>query len=843
MRIDKSPHATKRSQPIVQATGLPFELHSKKNLQMTEIECEGQENPFSTQEPIKNDTELKNEVVGSLSKFGQAALNYASMDWPVLPLRPGEKTPLTPNGFKDASTDETTIKHWWTKTPNANVGLLVGPESGLLVLDVDNKRGRDGNKSLRELRNKTGFETINTRVETTPSSGFHLYYVYPDELRDKPLKAELAEGLELKHNGYIVAAPSVLKDGGTYEDTNHAVADFPQNWIELCIKEESSQQQWDSIQRRSLNSSSESTCQKYGITMADVLKLPPDARATGEGYLIIHPIHGATGHGNLFVNTKRNLFCCYHHQTGGDPITWIAIREGFIDCSQAGKLDPETFRRCLEVLYSEGLISETVAAIPQENRHSVEELAQWLMRHPKHLIAYYRSVMDEYHQGEWMLKTTMWRQVHRIAYHSKTALLHSDMTGPSRGGKTSLMLRFMKLLPPDRKEVLTTVTPMAIWYKTLRSVEKLTPQVNRQTGEVKTDEHGNVLMRTTLDRESDSTFYVGKVIAILELSEMKDFGVLKALADEYEVGEFIHSTVIDHKSVELKIEGPRCVMTTSVSGIQNDAGKQLLNRFVQTPLDEPTENGTKAKLEMVADRDLDERSIETDPRTPVLKRALELLYADGYNVSTIPPSNDVRGLIKAIDTQLYNDGFNITQIRGFHTFALNAAFEKRFARGDPGTIQIQEEDVLEAWHILTTFGNFARGNLTRAEHKLLNAIPGDPKDALDASDLREITGLGVATINDALRVKDDPVKGQGKFLQYGYVNYIQGDRASLFYRQLDGNQAVSIITKKIEVDGTFFEPLNPCPYPYTNLLDELPDSLNSAEFVRSSESQKAEDEA
>jgi len=772
----------------------------------------------------------------------QSALEYARLGWPVLPLRPGEKKPLTPNGSKDASTDEATIKGWWTKTPDANVGIRVGPESNLLVIDVDNKNRKDGNKSLIEMCGRTNSDALNTHVETTPH-GFHLYYNYPEELMQKPLKAEMAEGIDLKHNGYVVAAPSVLSDGSKYQDDGQAVADFPASWIELCIKDELNQQDWDTIQRRAADRDGGLVCEQYGITMLDVLALPRDARPTGEGYLIKHPIHGASGNGNLYVNTRRNLFCCYRHQTGGDPLTWIAIREGFIDCSDAGKLDNDTFKQCLEVLRRDGLISDTIAAIPQEQRQSVEDLAQWLIRHPKNLIAYYRSVIDDYHLGEWALKTTMWRQVHRIAYHSAMTLLHSDMTGPSRGGKTSLMLRFLTLLPPERKEVVTTATPKAIWYKTRRTIEKEVPIIDPKTGETKTDELGNPLTKKTNSMESDPSFYAGKVIVILELSEMIDFGVLKALADEYEVGEFIHSTVIDQKSVELKIEGPRSVMTASVTGIQNDAGKQVLNRFIQTPLDEPTERSTAAKLEMVAEHYLNERSIDNDPRLPGLKRVLELLYADGYNVVPIPPSNAVQTLVKAIDKQLEKDGFNITQIRDFHTFALNAAFEKRFARGDPGTMQIQEEDVLEAWYILTTFGNFARGNLTRADHKLLDAIPVEVDDALDASDLRENTGLGPATINDALRVKDDPIKGQGKFLQYGYVNYIQGDsRASKFYRMPDGTQAVAKITKRVEVDGKFFEPLNPCPYPYKSLLDEIPDSVNSVEFGFASESQKAEDE-
>jgi hypothetical protein len=57
----------------------------------------------------------------------------------------------------------------------------------------------------------------------------------------------------------------------------------------------------------------------------------------------------------------------------------------------------------------------------------------------------------------------------------------------------------------------------------------------------------------------------------------------------------------------------------------------------------------------------------------------------------------------------------------------------------------------------------------------------------------------------------------------------------------DGTQAVAKITKKVEVDGKFFEPLNPCPYPYTSLLDEIPDSVNSVDFGFASESQTMAD--
>ncbi len=70
-----------------------------------------------------------------------AALDYASRGWPVLPLHtarsharcscgradcssPG-KHPRTEHGVKDATTDENTIRSWWKEHPTANVGIAL----------------------------------------------------------------------------------------------------------------------------------------------------------------------------------------------------------------------------------------------------------------------------------------------------------------------------------------------------------------------------------------------------------------------------------------------------------------------------------------------------------------------------------------------------------------------------------------------------------------------------------------------------------------------------------------------------------------------------------------------
>ena len=66
--------------------------------------------------------------------LSDAALRYAELGYPVFPCAAGGKVPLTPRGFKDATTDAAQIRAWWEKDPDANIGM---PTAGLLAIDVD----------------------------------------------------------------------------------------------------------------------------------------------------------------------------------------------------------------------------------------------------------------------------------------------------------------------------------------------------------------------------------------------------------------------------------------------------------------------------------------------------------------------------------------------------------------------------------------------------------------------------------------------------------------------------------------------------------------------------------
>ena len=107
------------------------------------------------------------------------ALVYSRAGIPVFPCAasgPRRKQPLTPRGHHDATTDLDTIGGWWTRWPDALVGIPTGPDSGVWIFDIDGPAGRC---SLNELMARLGVETIadlTPCVSRTPSGGLHLIF-------------------------------------------------------------------------------------------------------------------------------------------------------------------------------------------------------------------------------------------------------------------------------------------------------------------------------------------------------------------------------------------------------------------------------------------------------------------------------------------------------------------------------------------------------------------------------------------------------------------------------------------------------------------------------------------
>jgi hypothetical protein len=142
-----------------------------------------------------------------------AALAYAEAGLHVFPLKPRSKVPATLDGLKSATTDAEQLRAWWERWPEANVAILAGAESRVVVLDVDAQHGGAG--SLRELERRHG-ELPKTARVLTGGGGQHVYFRHPGpEVRNSA--GRLGSGLDVRGDGgYVVAPPSVHENGRAY---------------------------------------------------------------------------------------------------------------------------------------------------------------------------------------------------------------------------------------------------------------------------------------------------------------------------------------------------------------------------------------------------------------------------------------------------------------------------------------------------------------------------------------------------------------------------------------------------------------------------------------------------
>ena len=103
------------------------------------------------------------------------ALKYAAHGWPVFPVVPGEKIPVTPHGFKDATTDPAQIRAWWSANPGRNIGVATG-RPGPDVVDVDHHGTAGTGFAAWNQAKRAGLVERPLAIVRTPSGGMHAYY-------------------------------------------------------------------------------------------------------------------------------------------------------------------------------------------------------------------------------------------------------------------------------------------------------------------------------------------------------------------------------------------------------------------------------------------------------------------------------------------------------------------------------------------------------------------------------------------------------------------------------------------------------------------------------------------
>lgn len=144
----------------------------------------------------------------------EAAVTLATQGVAVLPLRPGEKAPASPNGINDSSADPQRVAEMFAAHPNAGLGIAPGRgPKPFLVLDADDATAAD---FLTQLLGEPTAYTAG-HAEGSHAGGAHWYVILPAGVTLPNLTVKSAKGLGIDligagGNGYVVAPPTTLTD-------------------------------------------------------------------------------------------------------------------------------------------------------------------------------------------------------------------------------------------------------------------------------------------------------------------------------------------------------------------------------------------------------------------------------------------------------------------------------------------------------------------------------------------------------------------------------------------------------------------------------------------------------
>ncbi|MDP8212641.1 MAG: bifunctional DNA primase/polymerase, partial [Candidatus Zapsychrus exili] len=167
----------------------------------------------------------------SFNRPVDGALYMFYKGYKVFPVKPGRKDPVLIGWQEWADTaTEQLIIDTGTANPTYNWGIRL--EENDIVIDLDKKKGKDGEASLQKLEATHGKLPVTFTV-LTPTGGKHLYF----KGRGSNTAGSVGEGIDTRSFGGFVVTPGSRIDDKVYEiEIEGDAADLPKTYSELIGK-------------------------------------------------------------------------------------------------------------------------------------------------------------------------------------------------------------------------------------------------------------------------------------------------------------------------------------------------------------------------------------------------------------------------------------------------------------------------------------------------------------------------------------------------------------------------------------------------------------------------------
>lgn len=150
-----------------------------------------------------------------------AALQYYDVGFSVIPIEFRGKKPLVVwQQYQVTRASKEQIEQWFNQYPNANVGVVTGAISGIVVIDIDTIE-------------KIEYPLPETATSRTGRDGRHLFCKHPGQIVKN--RTSILPHVDIRGDGgYVVMPPSIHENGNRYEwiipPKNSEFAELPE-WV------------------------------------------------------------------------------------------------------------------------------------------------------------------------------------------------------------------------------------------------------------------------------------------------------------------------------------------------------------------------------------------------------------------------------------------------------------------------------------------------------------------------------------------------------------------------------------------------------------------------------------
>ena len=245
--------------------------------------------------------------------------------------------------------------------PSENYGVLCGYED-LAVIDSDHETLQLAIDNLLP----------DTYKVKTPSGGTHNYFFIPELKQKLILDLDNTHLGEVQSHGTQVVGPgSIHPNGKKYEEINN-----------LPVTKISCEKLYEVVKpfMKEIKESEELAKLEIGMSSEiddlDVTQIwnASGLKKQGNEYYGEHPVHGSDGGMNFWINPLKNTWHCFRCNSGGGPLSAIAVKEGLIECSEAqrGNLRGEKALQSIKIAEEKyGLKNER--PLTKKERHPLPE--------------------------------------------------------------------------------------------------------------------------------------------------------------------------------------------------------------------------------------------------------------------------------------------------------------------------------------------------------------------------------------------------------------------------------------------------------------------------------------